>query len=314
MIRAPLPFIIKKPKFPKIKGEQRESRRISRMTLVAALSGHEGVVFFADREEVVAGYSKKEVDKLTVWDCPEQCPIRFAIAGATDDGAYADSLQSAIAASLLRMHSFNITEINHTLNETLTEFYGKHIWPRAAQQPSIELLIVIQPQPSGTPAVFHSSNTAVNIMGTTTHWKSVGVGSYLADYIFNMALGGGEPISQLAATAVYAAKEVRENVQGVGELNRVVVFRNDGMYDELDSSDIEKIEKNILNVKTAIGELFENSFQAGKAAEWDTTEEIVNFVSDSNYAQTEWYKKWLATARQRKNLLEIYAQRIRRQA
>src|SRR5882762_2960473 len=175
MIRSPLPFILKQKKVPKAHNEQRErKRRQSRMTLVAALSGHQGTIFFADTDEIIGSYSKKTIDKMQVWDFPDR-PFRFAIAGATTDGTYADALQSELSGALFRVDAFDLRKITEALSDTLAAFYAKHIWPRVGgDKPQMEYLITIQP-PDGYTEVFHIAETAVNIMGVTTHWKSIGV-------------------------------------------------------------------------------------------------------------------------------------------
>src|ERR1017187_2682343 len=127
MIKVPLPFTLpkKKPKSPQI--EQRRQRR-KYMTLVAALSGLNGVVMFADTEETVAGYSKRIVEKLSVYDLPNM-PFRFAIGGATTNAPYVDMLQSEIASTLSSINRYDLQEITNTLASTLTDFYSKHVWP-----------------------------------------------------------------------------------------------------------------------------------------------------------------------------------------
>lgn len=172
------------------------------MTLVVALAGHEGVAMFADTQETVAGYSKKTIDKLTVFDLGNR-PFRFAIAGATTDANYVDMLQGEIAGALSSVDEFDLTKIIAALTDTLTDFYSRHIWPRPSDRPQMEYLITVQPLPSGHPEIIHIAETAINVLGITTHHKSIGIGAYLADYLIGLTLGGGEGLHQLAATAVY---------------------------------------------------------------------------------------------------------------
>ncbi len=281
------------------------------MTLVAALSGHQGTIFFADTDEIIGSYSKKTIDKMQVWDFPDR-PFRFAIAGATTDGTYADALQSELSGALFRVDAFDLRKITEALSDTLAAFYAKHIWPRVGgDKPQMEYLITIQP-PDGYTEVFHIAETAVNIMGVTTHWKSIGVGSYLADYLFSRILGGGEGIAHLCAAAVYAAKEVRENIDGVGSLDRIPVFFSDGTYDELYPIDIAAIEENLAPLNEMVGYAFADAMDISGIMEEIRESEIRHgqIFTEMREQQASWYKEWSGKREKRKRLLGMYAQRI----
>lgn len=284
------------------------------MTLVAALSGHQGTIFFADTDEIVAGYSKKTVDKMEVWDFADR-PFRFAIAGATTDGTYADALQNELSDALFRVDAFDLRRIVQTLSDTLAAFYAKHIWPRVGgEKPLMQYLITVQPSTGGYTEVLHISETAVNVMGVTTHWKSIGVGSYLADYLFNRILGGGEGIAQLCAAAVYAAKEVRENIDGVGSLDRMPVFFTDGTYDELYPADISAIEENLGPLNETLGYVFADAMDLSEITEKIRQDGLGpsngQILAEMREKQASWYQKWQDGRKQRKLLLEVYTQRI----
>jgi hypothetical protein len=283
------------------------------MTLVAALSGSQGTIFFADTDEIVAGYSKKTIDKMEVWDFADR-PFRFAIAGATTDGTYADALQSELSGALFKVDAFDLRKITQALSDTLAAFYAKHIWPRAGDKPLMQYLITVQPLPKGHTEVFHISETAVNAMGLTTHWKSIGVGSYLADYLFNRLLGGGEDVAQLCAAAVYAAKEVRENIDGVGPIDRIPVFFSNGAYDELHPADISTIEENLAPLNETLSYVFSDAMDTREIMEEirreDNSSSLNEILAEMRQKQSNWYKEWDARRERRKLLLEMHAQRI----
>lgn len=136
------------------------------MTLISALSGYEGVLLFADTQETVADYSKKAIEKTEIWDIPGH-PFRFAIAGATDSGTYADLLQNEIVSALGSLKTFDTGIITEALTATLTNFYSTHVWPRpAGERPETQFLLIVQPLPNGFPQVFHIAQTAPNILST----------------------------------------------------------------------------------------------------------------------------------------------------
>src|SRR5690348_3343943 len=144
MVSKPLPFVVKKrPKFRPPKMEQRHRRALP-MTLVAALSGRDGTILFADTQETVGNYGIKKIDKLASWDCEA---FRLGIAGASTDGTYSDMLQSEILAGLSSLTVFEERQIISRLGEILTGFYSKHIWPRTGDKPQMEYLLVVQPIP-----------------------------------------------------------------------------------------------------------------------------------------------------------------------
>jgi hypothetical protein len=304
----PLPFILaKKPKFEK--PQQRLPER-KRMTLVSALSGHQGVVMFADTQETVHQYSKKTIDKMEVWDFGGR-PFRFAIAGACTDATYADNLQYELASALDSVPEFDLrNKIVPVITDTLTAFYGKHIWPRSGERPQMEYLIAIQPLPEGTPEIIHISETAVNVAGITTHNRSIGVGCYLADYLFNLLLGGGEPIYQLCAAAVHIAAEVRENIDGVGKLDRIVIFDCSGGYDELNPVDIQTIEPNIGSINEAIGYLFQSAIDPSDKDSEEWGQSIIDIAASIREGQREWFAEFMKRMESRSRYLQTVASRI----
>jgi hypothetical protein len=279
------------------------------MTLVAALSGREGLVMFADTQETVSGYSKKTIDKMEVWDFQSR-PFRFAIAGACTDATYVDALLYELSNTLMCLDICDLRgDIVPALAKTLTNFYSQHIWPRPGERPQIEYLIGIQPLPAGYPEVLHISETAVNVVGTTTHTKSIGVGCYLADYIVDHILGGGEAIPDLCAAAVYVAKEVEHNIDGVGEIDRAVILDRWGGYDELTPSDIEQIGSNIGGFNEAMNYLFLLSSDVSRD-EAELPSSIIEIAKSIRTQQLEWYKEFETRVQQRASFISHFSARV----
>lgn len=312
MTRKPLPFVIKpKLKFP-YKG-QRAKREIA-MTLVAALSGCDGTILFADTEEVIGSYSTRMIDKLVVWDCNA---FRLGIAGTSTDGRYADMLQSEILGALSRLPVFDMGAVKTVLSETLTEFYAKHIWPRTGEKPQMEYLLVIQPLPTGLPEVLQIAETAANTV-PDEGYKTIGVGQYLADYVFKqifqapIPVSRGESISFLCAAGVYAAKEVRENIDGVGPVERVAVFTCNGEYDELNPVDISAIEENVSSIHEFLGYMYQDVMDAEKEDKFVLTEggtESFAFVHELREVHKKWYTDWKNRRESREMLRDMYKKR-----
>lgn len=274
------------------------------MTLVSALSGCEGVVLFADTQETVTNYSKKTIDKITVWDYPNR-PFRFAISGACDDASYSDMLQNELSNALLSLNAFDLKKITDKLGDTLAEFYAKHIWPRGGDRPQLQYLIALQPLPLGSPQVIQIAETAVNVAGTTTHTQSIGVGRYLADYLFGLILGGAETISHLCAAAVFVAKEAYDNIDGVGDIDRIVIFDRNGGYDELSLIDIKAIQENLLGLREASTHLFSIAADLSPYYSDDIKQSVIAIAEEARERQEQWLIEWKSRSSGRANAIEI---------
>jgi hypothetical protein len=104
----------------------------------------------------------------------------------------------------------------------------------------MEFLMVFQPLPSGMPDVFHVSGTAVNVPSQSVHYKSIGIGAYMADYLFSLFLGGGQTQKELTITAIHTGEQVHQNVDGCGPVERIVLLGSDGQYAELGPEEINE--------------------------------------------------------------------------
>jgi len=220
------------------------------MTLVSTLCGSNNVVMFADNEESISDLGKKIVDKLTVWDAPNH-PFRFAIASATDDAMYVEMLERKLAAALLAMDAFSLVTIENELASTLTEFYAHH-----SPTSLIEILVTVQPLPSGRPCVFHMSHTAISIPSLSESFKNIGKGAYLADFILPKLLGAYESNLMLVLAAIYCGKLVHENTPGVGPVERIILLGDSGEYEELGGVEIKEFEGNMALFGDVISEAF----------------------------------------------------------
>lgn len=283
------------------------------MTLVAALSGREGTILFADTQEIIGEYAKRKIEKLEV---QEGVGLRFGIAGACTDGTYADMLQSEICSALSGIHDFDLDKIKRDLADTLTNFYAKHIWPRSGQYPLMQYLLVVQSLIGGYPTVIHISETAANVC--TEEVKTIGVGSYLADYLFKQMTAGdlpfppSESLAFLCAASVYVAREIRENIDGVGPLERVAVFNRDGTYDALHPVDIMEIEENVGSIGEFLGYFYRDAFDGDPQHNLEPLSES-KWASDVSEGLKEWYAKWRSeeSRKRRERVREMEKQRVR---
>jgi hypothetical protein len=242
---------------PKERLEPWPRRKGRRMTLIAGFSGRGGTVLCSDLLEVQGGYAKKPVDKITLSvnaDEPENIRFQFAI-GCSGSGPYMDMLQAELVSGLeLLVKSQDTpldklpTTIRDVLVDILVQFYGKHIWPRSSSAVNAEMqfLLLIQPCPHGEPCFMRIIETAVSIIEEASY-ASIGIGSYLAEYILeNLHSGGGAKEYQLALAA-YVLTEVNENVDGCGHGYSIYHFDENGkmswMFDKYRPEDFSGLKR-----------------------------------------------------------------------
>ena len=175
----------------------------------------------------------------------------------------------------------------------------------------MEYIIAIQPLPSGVPGLFHIAESAANVIGITTHNKSIGVGSYLADYLFNLILGGGEPLAWLCAAAVHVAREVRDCIDGVGHIDRVVLLDRHGEYDELSPIDIEAVQNNVEGMNEAIRHLFSLAADISEGSEKNGLEEsIIGIAQEAREGQLRWMTEFRERTKRRTSYLTFFADKV----
>lgn len=259
------------------------------MTLAVALSGFNGTILFADSQETVGGYAKKEIAKVKIHGDSAGDPFIFAIANATDQGHYADALEAEITDALSNIKVFNNDDIRATLESTLTKFYSAHIWP-SGKSTGIEYLLLVHPPTGEETSIFHIADTAVNSI--FSHAKTIGIGSHLADYILKFATyrDGCDSLEKLIATAAYVAREVRGNVDGVGELHDILVFLPGGEgWDYVSRDDIAKIEANLKPMNEALVKTFcmATDYEPG-----DEDRSASEILCDITNAHSKWFREW----------------------
>jgi hypothetical protein len=259
MIPRPLPFVLPKPK-PK---QPQRQRARNRMTILAGFSSTAGAILCADTQETV-GYAKRNVNKIEVKQSGKtigESKFRVAIA-AGGTSYYADKLTQELFDTIRSFEEYEPKEIIEAIEAKLTEFYTKHLWPRANVQdaPQIELLILFQAIPDdpkifvGYPLLLHVAETAVNIVQS---YKTVGIGSWLADYILERLQPHGRSNKHcLVALGAYLMKEIRENVDGCGKDAEIMFFGRDGTWEDVSGGDVlQFLESHVGDINETFSEV-----------------------------------------------------------
>jgi hypothetical protein len=174
------------------------------------------------------------------------------LGGASDNGPYTDRLNWDLTGALLSLKSGSLPDACEALEEATVKFHERHIWPQGVNAPTLETLIMLQevfPETDPPDGLRHvGSANLVHIHRTSVvplineDEKSIGIGSYLADYLAGKLKGGGLSESLLVAIAVYILREVKLHVDGVGLSGKIVLFDSDGSTMEYVQSDIEPLE------------------------------------------------------------------------
>jgi hypothetical protein len=281
----PLPFIVKKPKIIKNRGRLPERKY---MTLIAAFSGAGGLAFFADSQETRQGYGKKSVDKLELWQC-KGFNLLIGGAGAAD---YIDNLLRRIAALAGQVQTCDMDAIVAAARETTHTFFRDCVWNRT-EKPELELLFAIQPKQGGASEFFHVSDGIVNhIPGGS---KSIGIGSYLADFLMEKVDDFGQGEAELIAVATYVLKEVKEHVDGVGLNSSVWILRKDGSCDLFEQYELKELEELMSRFNEAMKVAFDSAFDIT-----DQAASPINLGAELSDIRNE-YAKWFESRDEQRN-------------
>jgi len=148
-----------------------------------------------------------------------------------------------------KFHEFDYSKIVETIKIKLLNFHKMHIWPIPKdERPSFELLIVLQGiKPQGSRALLYTHKTAV----LPVHYRSIGVGSYLADYLSSKLDVSGNRIESLVYNSsteemerfgVFLIQQIKSAIHGCDGETLVATFRGDGTMKWMLGEEVHEIE------------------------------------------------------------------------
>lgn len=206
------------------------------MTLVAAITGSDGLALFADTEATVGDYSKQQMEKIK---CMRErgAEFSYAIGTATDSDEYVQMLEWDLRYEIMsQFKSYEPEQIHEVIKQYLQDFHAKHIWPRvdAASAPKLHSLIVLHPNSStrALPLLLHTTETAVNVVREP--YCCIGVGAHLANFILKHLIqycGGSK--AHLLAVAAYTLQKVHQDISQIGPPGDIYYFTNRGPHEVL---------------------------------------------------------------------------------
>jgi hypothetical protein len=223
------------------------------MTLIAAFSGAFGMVFLSDSQETVSGYAKRSVDKV---EHSTGSPFPYAIAGS-GDGTHIDALKFEISGAVAQLTGYSLPEIHETLKHECLDYFQKYIWPRGSDKPALEMLMMTQRKGSH-PDLWHIADGTV--LWVQNDHRSIGVGSYLADYLAGQLPSFRQDESEMIAGAAFILKEVRDHIDGVGLDRNIRLFRPDGTDEYFDEETLSKFDPVFEQFNALISRMFDSIF------------------------------------------------------
>ena len=184
---------------------------------------------------------------------PEELAIVLArvhdFTGAGDDSAFMDTFEHDVQMGLGNIREFDYSKIVETIETKLRNFHKRHIWPIPKdERPSFDLLIAVQGiKPHGSRALLYTHKTAV----LPAHYRSVGVGSYLADYLSRNLDVTGNGIESLVYNSsteemerfgIFLIHQIKSAIHGCDGETLVATFRGDGTMKWTLGEEVREIE------------------------------------------------------------------------
>lgn len=172
------------------------------------------------------------------------------------------------------------------------EFFEKYIWVRPANdRPELEMLLVFQP-PGSCPLHFHIADGIMTMVAG--QFKSIGIGSYLADYLFGKLKDFGQHEGEMVAVAAYILKEVRANIDGCGLEGAIWILRPDGTRELFEREEIEELDGFIDMFDEIVGIAFGAAFDT--TTQRSSPNHIAALANDLNKE----YAAWLSSVLERR--------------
>jgi hypothetical protein len=212
------------------------------VTIVSGFMTGGAVILSADSQEVVSDYSKTTTQKIRITEFFGNW--RLGIAGSGEAG-YIDLFQQDLRMKLSTIHDFEYAKITSVIKATIHQLHKKHIWPHTQQKPVVQFLIAIQGiQPTPSRGLFVTNDSA--LLGVT-EYQSIGIGSYMADYIKEQLYPGpgavyNTPTEVVANMAVLMLQQVKKAIHGCDGESLIAIFSGDGNLRWMTHDEVQEIE------------------------------------------------------------------------
>jgi hypothetical protein len=240
-----------------------------RMTIAIGFRSNDGVLICADTQLAVGDVKNYEgkVDLHVFYEKSNHTQYRlsFAIAGAGDVD-YIATARAKLMAGFPECE--NDKEMAVELERRWLEFFNSHLAPwayfPADDRPYVELLIGV----SGT-TVSHRLYHCVGTAFHETTEKAIGSGVILAGDMLSRYAIGTRSVRDNSVIATYIIAKVKRGAQHCGGSTHIMALRNGGDFAFSEKSDIDELEKDLLdNEKSADKELIRSFLMKNLPLSW----------------------------------------------
>jgi hypothetical protein len=212
------------------------------MTIAVGFMLGNAAVLCADSQEVVSDYAKTTTQKIQTMHSPGKW--RFGLVGA-GDAACIELCNEELVRKISAVQDFDYSRMLDIIRSTVHEVHEQHVWPRqSGDRPSFQLLIALQGvNPGGRSLLF----TQDSIVLPVDHFKSIGVGCYLADYLHDRiypSIGSVYKSSaeEAARAGIFILDQVKSAIHGCDGETLVAMFHGDGTFRWVVGTEVHEIE------------------------------------------------------------------------
>src|SRR5262249_16363821 len=135
--------------------------------------------------------------------------------------------------------------------------FRRYIWNRSDNGDELQMLVMTQ-RVGSLPDLWHIVDGAA--IWVADGERSIGVGSYLADYLSDKLQSFRHDEAEAIAAAAYILKEVKDHIDGVGLDSTVYLFRRDGSVEHFFQDTLTKLEPIFSQFNELVSHVFNAAF------------------------------------------------------
>jgi hypothetical protein len=212
------------------------------MTIAIGFMLGNGAVLCADSQEVVSDYAKTTTQKIYSLESPGKWRIGLVGAG---DVACIEVFNEDVTRKISALPDFDYTKMLGIVRDTIRGIHEQHIWPRqASDRPTFAMLVALQGINPGARALLYTQDSMVL---PVDHYKSIGIGSYLADYLHDRiyptpGCDYKSTPEEAARNGIFILNQVKSAIHGCDGETIVAIYQGDGTFRWLLGNEVEQIE------------------------------------------------------------------------
>jgi len=211
------------------------------VTIAAGFPCSDGLIICADTQEIIAGYSKVDTEKIRVFsNVPDAYNVVFTGAG---DAGLIDTFVDSVTDDLQQKNLQGQTRIGSEIKASLLKSFQDHIDPWASfpreDRPTVELLIGVQCQASIR--LYHFEGTGFSQCHLP---KCIGTGVALANSLTSQVFVNLLPVSQGFLAATYILRQCKRWVDGCGGNTDIITMAASSLnLSRVPSIDVTELER-----------------------------------------------------------------------